>query len=522
MSIDLSGQATFDLVVIGGGVNGAGVARDAAGRGLKVLLCEKDDFAQHTSSASTKLIHGGLRYLENLDFKLVRHSLREREVLLQNSPHIIWPLRFVLPHDKTLRPRWFIRSGLFCYDHMAPLNLLEKSKGVDLRRHVSGEFLKEKYLYGFEYSDCWVQDSRLVILNVMDAAALGAQVLSRTRCTDLKRDADHWLVTLVAENERSMLSDTWHVKSRAIVDASGAWVDRIGNRDQHAEHDKSIVLIRGSHIVVPKLFEHPYAYIFQNSDRRIMFCIPYEQDFTLIGTTEVEVQDPEHNPKISDSEINYLCRSVNRYLRVPVNQKDVVWSYSGTRALFDDGSSDVSRMTRNHVLKLDDSLAPIVSVYGGKITTYRILAENVLDLLRKVPNFDKPRWTSGSKLPGGELGNSSVEEFANQLSFKYEWLPVGLADRYARHYGACSHDILNYCSSLSDLGQDFSVGLYQAEVDYLISREFARSAEDIIWRRTRLGIRMNRDQITELSKYVDAHVMSTKTVTGFRNANVYS
>ncbi len=503
MGNELSEQDVYDLVVIGGGINGAGVARDAAGRGLKVLLCEKDDFGQHTSSASTKLIHGGLRYLENYHFGLVKHSLREREILLRNSPHIIWPLRFVLPYESSLRPRWLIRAGLLIYDWLAPLQRLQKSRQINLTQHEAGTVLRSDIHYGFEYSDCWVQDSRLVILNVVAAANAGARVLSRTRCTDLKRENNYWWITLAGQSERSMLSAVCRVRARAVVNTTGAWVDSIAHDFHRSNGEQPVQLVRGSHIVVNQLFDHRFAYIFQNTDRRVVFCIPYERRYTLIGTTEISEGEPDDNCTITRSEIDYLCQAVNRYLKTPVGYDDVVWSYSGIRTLCGDNTKDASQLSRDYTLKYDDSLAPIVSVFGGKITTYRRLAEDVLDQLGSLKGFNKPKWTYAGMLPGGDIGEDSVENFSQSLVQQYRWMPPELAQRYACHYGTNAHVIAKDCTKIGDLGEEFSPDLYQAEVDYLIQHEFVRSAEDVIWRRTRLGIGMNSAQIARLNEYID-------------------
>ena len=510
MSTKLSEQDCFDLAVIGSGINGAGIARDAAGRGLKVLLCDKADFGQHTSSASTKLIHGGLRYLENYHFKLVRHSLREREILFRNSPHIIWPLRFVLPHNQLLRPRWLIQAGLFVYDSLAPMNLLDKSRKVNLTQHQAGTLLNSEARFGFEYSDCWVQDSRLVLLNVKDAATRGACVLSRTKCTDLKRENDYWWIHLARENERSLLEGDKRIRARVVINTTGAWVDSIAQDFHQDLSDQSVQLVRGSHIVVRQLFDHRYAYIFQNTDRRVVFCIPYEQNYTLIGTTEVGLDHPDEPCKITDSEIKYLCQAVNQYINKPIKPEDVIWSYSGVRTLCGNSTTESSEISRDYMLKYDDSLAPIVSVFGGKLTTYRLLAEDVLDLLSKLDGFNQPKWTNHAVLPGGDIGGYDVAEFATRLIAQYPWLPQELAQRYARHYGSKVHTILDDCTGVLDLGEAFSPGLYQVEVDFLIRHEFARSAQDIVWRRTRQGIGMNTVQIDRLAEYID-HVLDMGT-----------
>jgi len=358
---DLTTGTDFDIVVIGGGINGAGIARDAVGRGLSVLLCEKDDLAQHTSSASTKLIHGGLRYLEHYDFMLVRHALQEREVLLKAAPHIIWPLRFILPHHQSLRPRWLIRLGLFLYDHIGGRKLLPKSHSVNLKTHVTGEALKKEFTHAFEYSDCWVQDARLVVLNAMDAAERGCEVRLRTEVTDLVRNDGSWTVHLRDNNTQEKTS----VSARAIVNASGPWVEKTLDLDEDHDSRYATRLVKGSHIVVPKLFDHPYTYIFQNADNRIIFAVPYEQDYTLLGTTDMEVGDEPGTVEIEDAEVRYICDAASEYFEKTVNAADVVWAYSGVRPLYDDASANASKVTRDYKLDLDERKgAPVLSVYG--------------------------------------------------------------------------------------------------------------------------------------------------------------
>jgi len=522
MTIELGERGIFDLVVIGGGINGAGIARDASGRGLKVLLCEKDDFAGHASSASTKLVHGGLRYLEHCHFGLVRHSLREREILLKNSPHIIWPLRFVLPHDRSLRPKWLIRAGLFLYDSLAPMHRLEKSSQIKLQQHAAGGPLKSQYRHGFAYSDCWVQDSRLVILNVAAAEAFGACVLNRTKCMDLKREENYWWVTLDRHGDRSMLKDACRIRTRAVVNATGAWVGSMPQGLDQIDSQRPVRLIRGSHIVVRKLFDHPYAFIFQTIDRRVVFCIPYERDFTLIGTTERALDRPDDDGEISDSEIEYLCQAVNRYLETTVNPDDVVWTFSGVRTLCGDGDTEASRLSRDYTLGFDDSLAPIVSVFGGKITTYRLLAEDVLERFRDLEGFNRPKWTHDGLLPGGDIGTGDVREYASLLAMQYSWITPDLASHYASHYGTNAHCILMNSTKSGDLGREFSPNLFQAEVDYLIEHEYANFPEDIIWRRTRHGIRMNPDQINGLRRYMDSVLDFSENLEVAVNAGIHS
>jgi len=475
-----------DVLVIGGGINGASIARDAAGRGLDVVLCEKDDLAQHTSSSSTKLIHGGLRYLEHYDFLLVRHSLLEREVLLKSAPHIIWPLRFILPHHRSLRPRWLIRLGLFIYDHIGGRKILPASRSIDLRKHVSGEALKPEYTSGFEYSDCWVQDARLVVLNARDAQHHGARVLTRTKCTSLERKQDYWMATLLdCRDDRVM-----HLKVRAIINASGPWVKQTLDLDITTDTENDIRLVKGSHIVVPRLFDHDYPYIFQHADGRVMFAIPYERDFTLLGTTDIEINGDPDSVTINEAEITYICDAISEYFNKPVRPEDVVSSYSGVRPLFDDESKNASKVTREYVLQLDDNGPPILSVFGGKITTCRKLSEQVVNMLKKPMDFDVPDWTANASLPGGDIENADFASFVGWCRQKYTWLDEEVLQDYARNYGTDIEILLAGCSGMTDLGQHFGAGLYECEVNYLVTYEWAELAEDILWRRTKKGLRM--------------------------------
>ena len=494
----------FDLVVIGGGINGAGIARDAVGRGLSVLLVEKDDLAEHTSSASTKLIHGGLRYLEHYDFILVRHALQERELLLKAAPHIIWPLRFVLPHHKALRPKWLIRLGLFLYDHIGGRKLLPASHSLDLTNHVSGQALKKQFKSGFEYSDCWVQDARLVSLNVLDAAERGCDVRTRCECTDLVRLDGQWRVHL-----RNKFGNTQSiVTARAVVNASGPWVEKTLDLDEEHDSKHGVRLVKGSHIIVPKLFDHPYTYIFQNADNRVLFAIPYEQNYTLLGTTDVEVDDEPGRQHIDNDEIDYICRSVGEYFDKPIDVTTVVWSYAGVRPLFDDASENASKVTRDYKLDLDERKnAPILSVYGGKITTYRKLAEQAVDMLQVSLGESKKNnaatvWTADAPLPGGNIANADFDVFMSELKLQYGWLDASLLFDYARNYGTRIHNLLAKASSMADLGQHFSGPLYQREVDYLVEYEWARSAEDILWRRTKKGLHTDANTTDILQSYL--------------------
>lgn len=489
---------TTDLLVIGGGVNGAGIARDAAGRGLRVFLCEKDDLAQHTSSASTKLIHGGLRYLEYYDFKLVRHALRERELLLRAAPHIIWPMRFVLPHHKALRPQWVIRTGLFLYDHIGGRKLLPSSHRIDLRKHPAGALLKPAFKTGFEYSDCWVQDARLVVLNAMDAGRLGAEIRTRTRCIGIKRHDSHWLADL--RDERS--GHIYSVEARALVNAAGPWVEQVLRLDTDRHFGARVRLVRGSHIVVPRLFDHGYPYIFQNADGRVLFAIPFEREFTLLGTTEQEEGEVPERAQITAQEISYICSAVNEYLNKPITPVDVVWSYSGVRPLYDDAAISATKVTRDYKLDLDTEGAPILSVFGGKITTYRVLAEQVMHLLAKPLQIGQPDWTATAPLPGGEMESADFAAFLSACRSTYTWLPDNLLYDYARNYGTRITKILEGCRSMTDLGRHFGGPLYEREVDYLINHEFARTAEDILWRRSKKGLFLSGRAVRDLESWL--------------------
>jgi len=498
MSKPESAPPQFDLLVIGGGINGAGVARDAAGRGLKVLLCEMDDLAAHTSSASTKLIHGGLRYLEQYDFKLVHHALREREVLLASAPHIIHPLRFVLPHHDSLRPEWMIRLGLFLYDHLGGRKRLPGSKHIRFNTHVAGQALKTAFRSGFEYSDCWVQDARLVVLNAMDAAARGAVIRTHTRVEGLIRGNTGW--TAMLRNLRD--GSGRNIRARAVVNAAGPWVEQVLEVGDRGTQTSGIRFVKGSHIVVSRLFEHSFAYIFQHPDGRVLFAIPFENDFTLLGTTEIELAGlPEQN-RITPGEIRYICRAVSDYFNRPVLPSDVVWSFSGVRPLYDDAASSASRVTRDYNLHLDSRQAPILSIYGGKITTYRRLAEEVLALLADSLAIPGKAWTGSSHLPGGDLPDADFEHFLENCAADYGWLDSDQIRSYAGLYGTRIAALLTGCGSQAALGVDFGGGLFEREVRYLVEHEYAETAEDIVWRRTKRGLRMSGEQITRLDQWL--------------------
>jgi len=488
--------ASCDLLVIGGGVNGTGIARDAAGRGLSVLLCEQDDLAAHTSSASTKLIHGGLRYLEEFHFALVRKALQEREVLLAAAPHIMRPLRFVMPHAPHLRPVWMIRAGLFLYDHLARRGHLAASAIIDLRTHVAGAPLQSPYRRGFVYSDGQVDDSRLVVLNALDAQRRGATILTRTRCERLAAREGRWHVAL-----RGAAGEL-EVTARAVANATGPWVGALLTAALPGRAQHQLRLVKGSHVVVPRLFTHRFAYVFQNEDRRIVFAIPYQQDFTLIGTTDLDYHGDPAAVHIDAAEIIYLCALANRYFRRQLSPADVVWSYAGVRPLLEDESSDPTRVTRDYALELDRRPAPLLSVFGGKITTYRRLAEDAVNLLAEPLGLRAAPWTAGALLPGGDLPQGSFAVFLRTLERRYPWLPARLRWRYAHAYGTRIERVLGAATARADLGQELLPQLYEREAEYLCREEYARSAEDILWRRSKLGLHLLQADPGPLERYL--------------------
>jgi glycerol-3-phosphate dehydrogenase len=488
----MQASSHVDLLVIGGGINGAGIARDAAGRGLSVALCEQQDFASATSSASTKLIHGGLRYLEHREFRLVGEALAEREVLLKIAPHISWPLRFVMPHVPGLRPGWMIRLGLLLYDHLGGAITLPKSRAVALAGTPYGAGLKPEFSRGYVYSDGWVDDARLVILNLRSAEQHGARILPRTRFIGAVRKEGMWHAQLQDSRDGSV--QEW--RARMLVNAAGPWVDEVagllGRRDSRA----GVRLVKGSHIVVPRLYAESHAYILQDDGgKRIFFMIPYERDFTLIGTTDVQVEEIAEGKAISDAELRYLCDAVSRYARRPVTPEQVVWSYSGVRPLYDDGSDDPSAITRDYTLVLDDAQhTPLLSVYGGKITTYRKLAEAALSRLAPWMPHARGSWTGGEALPGGDLGPEGRPGLLRGLEARYPLLPRALLDALSRRHGKLAFEILGDAQQAADLGEDFGGGLFEREARYLIEREWACDAEDILWRRTKTGLHMSPEQ----------------------------
>ena len=495
-------DTTFDLLVIGGGINGTGIARDAVGRGLRVLLCEKGDLAEATSSSSTKLIHGGLRYLEYYEFRLVREALMERERLLRIAPHIIWPLRFVLPYTEGLRPQWLLRMGLFLYDHLARLKTLPRSSTVRLRSSPYGAPLQDRITAGFLYSDCWVEDSRLVVLNAMDARDRGADIRTRTLVEAAHREGDAWVATLRPQDSRGGATET--VRAKAIVNAAGPWVSATLGQTLGQNPKAAVRLIKGSHIVTRRLYEGDQAYILQNPDKRIIFAIPYERDFTLIGTTDIPYDEAPGPVSISDEETDYLCESINRFFKTTIAPADVVWSYSGVRPLYDDAAKNASAVTRDYVLDVADQhgALPVLSVFGGKITTYRRLAEHALEKLEPYLPTSQPSWTANEPLPGGAMPGADFDAFAAAFRARHAFLPDDLAARLARDYGTRAETIVGGAKSLVELGEDFGGGLTRAEVDYLVKNEWARTAQDILWRRSKLGLRLAKDEFARLDDYL--------------------
>ncbi|HEY1858122.1 glycerol-3-phosphate dehydrogenase [Acidocella sp.] len=488
-----------DLLIVGGGINGAGIARDAAGRGLSVLLVEQHDLAAHTSSASTKLVHGGLRYLEYYEFRLVREALRERERLLAIAPHIIWPLEFVLPHSPEQRPAWMIRAGLFLYDHLARRQRLPASRAVRFGPHPAAATLKPAYRRGFTYADCWVEDSRLVVLNALDAAERGAVIRTRTRLVSAQSEGALWHATLQTENGPHET-----ITARAIVNAAGPWVgeilaDRLGRTG-----GKTVRMVKGSHIIVPRLYEGEHAFILQNTDGRIVFVIPYEQNFTLIGTTDIPYEDDPGDVKISAEETKYLCDSVSRYFRTEVTPADVVRSYAGVRPLYDDHAENAAAVTRDYVLEAEGGAGrpALLSVFGGKITTYRKLAEHALEKL--LPLMGRPAgagWTAQVPLPGGDMPADFAAYLAT-ITAKFPLLPQHLLQRLVRAYGTRAETILGGAEILADLGEDLGGHLTTAEIDYLVAQEWARTPEDILWRRSKLALHVPDGTAERLAAYL--------------------
>jgi glycerol-3-phosphate dehydrogenase len=496
----LDASPIHDIFVIGGGINGCGIARDAVGRGFSVYLAEMNDLASGTSSGSTKLIHGGLRYLEFYEFRLVREALMEREVLWKNAPHIIWPMRFVLPYAKGLRPAWLIRLGLFLYDHIGGRKLLPATKTLDMARDPAGKPLKPLFRKAFEYSDGWVNDARLVALNARDAADRGAIIRTRTKVVSARRDGSTWTVKV----QNVLTGDTEEVRARLLVNAAGPWVDHVLQTAVGQNEVHNVRLVQGSHIVVAKKFDDPRAYFFQNKDGRIIFAIPYEEEFTLIGTTDRDYPGDPHDVKISDAEIDYLCAAASEYFAVAVKRSDIVWTYSAVRPLYDDGASKAQEATRDYVLKADggEGVAPLLNAFGGKITTFRRLAESMLEKIEGFLGKRGKPWTHDAPLPGGDFPATGFDAQVARLKKAYPFLDQRLARRFTRLYGTRAEKLLGLAKSNADLGRNFGADLFEVEVRYLAENEWAVTAEDVLWRRTKRGLHFSREQTAALEEFM--------------------
>jgi glycerol-3-phosphate dehydrogenase len=482
-------STALDLLVIGGGINGAGIARDAAGRGLSVLLAERTDLAAATSSSSSKLIHGGLRYLEQYEFRLVAESLAEREIMLRIAGHLTWPTRFIMPHVPELRPRWMIRLGLFLYDHLTRRSLLPGSHAVRLDQPPYRSGLRPELRHGFAYSDCRVDDARLVVANALDAAARGGRILVGVECVSASRAGGLW---------EAKLSSGESVRARAVVNAAGPWVKQALNERLGESTRDSVRLVKGSHIVLPRLYEGEHAFILQNDDRRVVFMIPYEDRFTLVGTTDVNFEGDARAPGASDDEVDYLCRAAGRYLARAPSARDVVWRYAGVRPLYDDGSQDPSAITRDYTLRVDDAngTAPVLSVFGGKITTYRRLAEAVMDKLKPYFPALKPAWTADAPLPGSDFPDRETAK--REVLRRYPQVAPNVLQGVFRRHGTLAPEVLGD----GQLGEYFGAGLSERELGYLMEREWARTSEDVLWRRTKCGLRMTEAQRARVAQVI--------------------
>ncbi|NVO54961.1 glycerol-3-phosphate dehydrogenase [Rhodobacteraceae bacterium B1Z28] len=528
--MDQQDNQITDLFVIGGGINGCGIARDAAGRGLSVTLAEMNDLASATSSASTKLFHGGLRYLEYFEFRLVREALIERETLLRAMPHISWPMRFVLPYHDDMRfdsetptsrllstvmpwmrgrrPAWLIRFGLFLYDHLGGRKILPGTSSLNLRSAPEGAPLQDKFETAYEYSDCWIEDSRLVVLNARDAESRGATIMVRTEVTSAERVDDVWHVTIRDQDS----GETRITRAKMLINAGGPWVGDIIQSKIHVKSREGVRLVRGSHIVTRKLYDHDKCYFFQGEDGRIIFAIPYEQDFTLIGTTDQDHTDPSVPPVCTEVEQDYLCAFATKYFAQPVTREDIVWTYSGVRPLYDDGASSATAATRDYTLKVDaQGGAPVLNVFGGKITTYRRLAESALEKVAEhFPDLPGP-WTAGVALPGGDFPVDGAQNLVDGLLADYAFLEPVWAARLIRAYGTEARTLLGDAKDVADLGEDFGASLTAREVAWLMDKEYARKAEDVVWRRNKLGLRLTADQIVRIGKWMEQQVQLEKT-----------
>ncbi len=514
-------EISTDVLVIGGGINGAGIARDLAGRGMSVVLCEQGDLGSATSSASSKIIHGGLRYLEHKDFKLVRQSLMEREVLLRSAPHLISPMDFVLPHNKSQRPYWLIRLGVFLYDYLAPRDFLPGSEGLNFKTHEFGAPLKDEYKRGILYSDCWADDARLVLANALDASEKGAQIFTRMKCKAVrkKRGAQVWRITCEDQiSKREVFID-----AKCVINAAGPWVSQIIEGIDKKLTEYKTRLIKGSHIIVPKIFEGSQAYTLQNDDGRVVFAIPYEGEFTLIGTTDVNYRGDPADVSASKDEISYLCKAVNEYFKVQINPADVVSTYSGVRSLFDDGKDNASSVTRNYKLEIKDYQGlPILSVFGGKLTSYRKLSEQAANMIcERMGNASEP-WTEFAVLPGGDINTADFYMYYKTFQREFAWLPKEIAYRYCKTYGSRARFFLRGAKRLEDLGQHLGGGIYEAEIAYLVMKEWAMTMEDILTRRSKWGLHITDETKANIEKVLRKYKNHFSTHTAdsqFNNAS---
>lgn len=499
----MSEAGMIDLFVIGGGINGAGIARDAAGRGLSVVLCEKDDLAEGTSSRSGKLVHGGLRYLEYYEFRLVREALIEREVLMNSAPHIIWPLRFVLPHSPDDRPAWLVRLGLFLYDHLGGRKKLPGTRVLDLKRDPVGAPLLDKYTRGFEYSDCWVDDARLVVLNAVDAARKGATVLTRTPCVSARREDGGWTI----ETKDRMTGKARTFRAKILVNAAGPWVNDVVRRVAGSNSSRNVRLVKGSHIITEKFWEGPHSYLVQNHDKRVIFINAYEGNKALIGTTDIAYEGRAEDVEADEGEIQYLLDVVNRYFKQKLRRDDVEETFSGVRPLFDDGQGNPSAVTRDYVFDLDETGgAPMLNVFGGKITTFRELAERGMHKLKKFCPGMGGDWTDSASLPGGDMENADYETFRDRMKTDYPWMPAALRRHYGRLYGTAIADIVGSADGIEGLGRHFGGDLYEAEARYLVEHEWARTAEDVLWRRTKHRLHLSDAEQAAFTAWFDAEL----------------